>query len=361
MNNLNIGKSIRPGKYIYDDDGKLIQAHGGSVFYADGKFYLYGENKEGVNGRANGGNGSIWHNGVKMYSSTDLYNWKNEGVIALDENDPESPFYPARIMDRPHIVYCEKTKKYVMWAKIAELLTENTSFSNGYYAVCESDKINGKYKLIRKETAGVPGDFDLVVDGEKCYIIYEKPHSEMICTTLSDDFTSFTDQTSSHLPYPYPPFVREAPAFFERNGRKFLLTSGTTGYYPNKSEIAEIIEFHGEWKELGNACRGDIKNNSFHAQFSSVFRHPKKKDLYICLGDRWLVDIPENFGGADKIFESWFNPNAKFRYGADALNGISDENTSLAQYVWLPLKFDENGNPFIEWTNEWKVEDYEDA
>ena len=38
--------SIRPGKEWLDTDGNLIQAHGGSVMYYNGKYYWYGENKE---------------------------------------------------------------------------------------------------------------------------------------------------------------------------------------------------------------------------------------------------------------------------------------------------------------------------
>ena len=33
-----------PGQPWYDTDGKLIQAHGGSVFTADGRYYWVGEN-----------------------------------------------------------------------------------------------------------------------------------------------------------------------------------------------------------------------------------------------------------------------------------------------------------------------------
>ncbi|UKI35159.1 MAG: hypothetical protein L6V93_13110 [Clostridiales bacterium] len=29
-----------------DTEGKRIQAHGGSIMYTNGKYYLYGENKE---------------------------------------------------------------------------------------------------------------------------------------------------------------------------------------------------------------------------------------------------------------------------------------------------------------------------
>ena len=43
---MGINDCIKPGQPWLDTNGKRIQAHGGSVIYADGKFYWYGENKE---------------------------------------------------------------------------------------------------------------------------------------------------------------------------------------------------------------------------------------------------------------------------------------------------------------------------
>ena len=68
--------SIRPGQVWLDTKGERIQAHGGSVLFWEGWYYWYGENKENVIGFAAGGTERCWawHHGVKLYSSTDLYN-----------------------------------------------------------------------------------------------------------------------------------------------------------------------------------------------------------------------------------------------------------------------------------------------
>ena len=83
-------QAIYPGKVWLDTNGNRIQAHGGSIMYIDGVYYWYGENKEktdGVNG--------IWHWGVKCYSSTDLYNWEDRGIIIPPEpGDPTSSLHP---------------------------------------------------------------------------------------------------------------------------------------------------------------------------------------------------------------------------------------------------------------------------
>lgn len=136
-----INNSIKPGKPWLDTNGNRIQAHGGSVLYADGKFYWYGENKEKTTGPH-----GIWQWGVRLYSSGDLYNWKDEGIICLPElNDKTSPLHPESMMDRPHILYNKKTKKYVMWLKIMESDFEQ------YMAVAVCDSIKGPFEIVNKK------------------------------------------------------------------------------------------------------------------------------------------------------------------------------------------------------------------
>ena len=158
-------KSIRPGKIWYDTDGKRIQAHGGSIIFVNNIFYWYGENKEGITGRATGERCKFWHHGVKLYSSIDLYNWKDEGYVIKESDDPNNPFYPTNIMDRPHILYNEKTNKFVMWAK-----TSKSDFDSCAFSVCIGDSlknmnfINPLYRQpgqIARGTRGTKADFVL--------------------------------------------------------------------------------------------------------------------------------------------------------------------------------------------------------
>ena len=107
--------SFQPGQPWLDTEGKRIQAHGGSVFFENGVYYWYGENKEKTDGK----NG-IWHWGVRCYASRDLYNWEDLGLIIPPEpDDPLSSLHPSSQMDRPHIIYNRKTKKYVSGWSIA--------------------------------------------------------------------------------------------------------------------------------------------------------------------------------------------------------------------------------------------------
>lgn len=354
--------AIRPGQVWLDTEGNRIQAHGGSIITVDNRFYWYGENKEKTTGKDD-----IWHWGVRCYSSDDLYNWKNEGIIIPPEPEkPSSPLHPTSMMDRPHIVYNEKTKKYVAWLKIMG--------NPSRFAVLKADHILGPYEMVnpRVNPCGLEvGDFDIQVDTVtgKAYLYSQKPHTEIYCAELNDEYTDAKEEYSSHFPHTAPPMAREAPAHFIRNGLHYLLTSGTSGYHPNPTEAAVGKDWHGPYTVQGDPHVNDQSRTSFNSQITSVFRHPGKKDLYIALADRWRPELPKVEGdkfysgeGYEEIctlFEKIFDPSETFVFeesedGMDNLN----INSSCSDYVWLPLKFD-GDTVKIEWMDEWKIEDYE--
>lgn len=352
--------SIKPGQPWMDTEGKRIQAHGGSIITVGDTFYWYGENKEKTVGGFD-----VWHWGVRCYSSKDLYNWKDEGVIIPpDTEDKSSPLHPSAMMDRPHIVYNENTGKYVAWLKI---MGEPPCF-----AVLSADHILGPYTMVNRKVnpCGLEvGDFDLQIDKGtgKGYLISQKPHTCIYCAELNDEYTDATGKYSEHFPHEAPPEAREAPAYFMRNGLHYLITSGTTGYYPNPSEAAVSVSWHGPYEIQGDPHVGDESRTSFNSQITSVFRHPWKKDLYIALADRWLPQLPEAEGDAyytgktqQRIHEKFkriFDPEGDFVFSPEDAKEMFI-NSSISDYVWLPLKF-AGDKVSIEWLNEWRIEDYE--
>ncbi|HEU5028287.1 MAG TPA: family 43 glycosylhydrolase [Spirillospora sp.] len=342
--------SIRPGREWLDTSGHRIQAHGGSLLHLDGTFYWYGENKE----RSKPGSG-IWHWGIRCYSSTDLYNWTDEGLIIPPvEDDPESPLHPARLVDRPHIVRDGRTGRYVCWLKIMGAGDVQTS------TVLVADHLLGPYEIVRtglRPLGMSAGDFDLVVapGDRKGYYYFERVHSELICADLTEDYTDVTGYYSTHFPRHRPPDVREAPAHFTRGGLQYLFTSGTTAYFPNRSEVAVAETYHGPWTVLGDPHPGDPTGTSFRSQISSVFKHPAKKDLYIALADRWLPHVPAEVARqAPAAFRRMF-AGEPVEPGT-ALAAV-EVDTSIADYVWLPVRF-EGGMPILDWHDEWRIEDH---
>ena len=354
--------SIRPGRVWLDTQGKRIQAHGGSVTFIDGVYYFYGENKEKTDGK----NG-IWHWGVRCYASKDLYNWEDKGLIIPPEPDnPKSSLHPSSQMDRPHIIYNKATGKFLAWLKIMNKDGTQTE------TVLTADTFLGPYTKVREGLKPLnmsAGDFDLAVapDG-KAYYYFERVHSETICADLTVDYTDVTGYYSTHFPHPYPPYVREATAHFVRKNKHYLITSGTTGYLPNPSEVAIGNSWHGPFTVLGNPHPTDKSNTSFHSQISSVFKVPGKKDLYIACADRWLPeDMDRKYEDYARMFEAMFNPESQADWREMAKEHPSDisANTSLSDYVWLPLRFEEPspehplGMVYIDWMDELRIEDYE--
>ena len=346
--------AIYPGRPWLDTEGKRIQAHGGSVIYIDGTYYWYGENKEKTDGK----NG-IWHWGVRCYSSKDLYNWKDEGLIIPPEpDDPQSSLHPSVSMDRPHIIYNQKTKKYVCWLKIMN--RDGTQSET----ILTADHILGPYTKVKEGLRPLgmsAGDFDLVeAEDGKAYYYFERVHSEMICADLTEDYTDVTGYYSTHFPQLYPPFVREAPAHFVRKGKHYLITSGTTGYFPNPSQTAIADTWHGPYTVLGNTHPGDPSNTSYHSQISCIFKVEGKKDLYIACADRWVPDedaMNREYAVYGKLYERLFAEKDKSVLDAREFRAGS-ENTSMADYVWLPFRFD-GEMAYLDWKDEWKIEDYE--
>jgi Glycosyl hydrolases family 43 len=341
--------SITPGQTWLDTDGNRIHAHGGSILEVDGTFHWYGENKE----RSTPDSG-IWHWGVRCYSSTDLYNWTDRGlIIPPNLQDETSPMHPAMAMDRPHILRHPESGQFVCWIKVMSPVGQRST-------ALIADDLLGPYRVVREGLKPLDmnaGDFDLVVDPTdgKGYYYFERVHSELICADLTEGYTDVTGCYSTHFPLVQPPYVREAPAYFTRHGLHYLVTSGTSGYYPNPSEVAVAPSYHGPWRVLNDPHPDDPTRSSYQSQVSSVFRHPHKQDLYIALADRWLPRYNASSEAAIAMHAQRFRP-----YGGhqdSPLFELTEIDTSIADYVWLPLRFEEE-RALLDWHDEWRVEDF---
>ena len=352
-------QSIRPGQIWLDTNGKPIQAHGFQIFEQNGTFYWYGENKEHTHLGSN-----VWTWGVRAYRSTDFYNWEDLGlIIQPDTVNALSPLHYSQTLDRPHIIYNKSTGKWVCWIKSMD--------TDGFFVVLQADRFEGPYTLVRQfkpEGFGV-GDFDLWADPEtgKAYVWFERPHWELICADLNDDYLGTNGHFSEHYIGIRPPFTREAPTHFVWRGRHYLFTSGTTGYVPNPSQVCVFDNPHGEYTDLGSPHINDQYDDSFGSQITSVIQIPGK-NLYVALADRWLpslwqTDIPrrtlknkEKAYLNHKPFERDFTtPQVKDKTG---IRRNKWDTTDSATYVFLPITFDEQGKPTLEWRNEWRLEDF---
>lgn len=346
-----------PGTEWKDTNGTHINAHGGGILFREGVYYWFGEHK------IEGEKGNRAQVGVHCYSSEDLYNWKDEGIaLGVMPEGSGSDIEKGSIIERPKVIYNEKTKKYVMWF---HLELKNRKYSSALSGVATSDKVMGPYTYLKsvRPNAGhwplnYPDSFKIKpvnVDGAvftggsisspthelnlvkrdldrgqmardmtlfkdddgKAYHIYSsEENSTLHIALLDEDYTSHTGQ-----------YVRifadrfmEAPAMFKKDGKYYLIMSGCTGWAPNAARSAVADSIFGEWKELGNPCLGEGAETTFESQSTFVVR-VVGTDKYIYMGDRWCPENP--IGGT---------------------------------YVWLPINFTDNGFA-IEWKDRWSLDD----
>ena len=352
--------SIRPGQKWLDTEGKPIQAHGFQIFEKDGTYYWYGENKEHTHLNSN-----VWTWGIRAYRSKDFYNWEDLGlIIPPDTTDIKSPLHYSQTLDRPHILYNKKTKKWVCWIKSMD--------TDGYFVILQADNFEGPYKYVKSlkpEGFGV-GDFDMYCDPHtgKGYVWFERPHWEMICAELTDDFLGTNGHFSEHFVGLRPPFTREAPSHFVWRGRHYMFTSGTTGYVPNSSKVAVFDDYHGKYTDLGDPYLDDKFEDTFGSQITSVIKIPGK-NLYVALADRWLpqlygTDVPKRiFKNKEAAYQNHkpFNRDFTTPQVKDKTNVRRNkwDTTDEATYVFLPITFDSKGKPTLVWKDEWRLEDYD--
>jgi len=311
-------KKINPGEIWNDTDGNPINAHGGGILFHEGKYYWYGEIKTGKTWLVPGQTWECYRTnagGVSCYSSENLTDWKYQGV-ALEPNttDSASDIHTSKVLERPKVVYNEKTKKFVMWLHVD---SEDYSFARA--GVATADNPEGPYTFIESMRPNGQMSRDMTLfkdeDGKAYHIFSSENNATMHISLLTDDFLK-PSGTEKRI---FIDKSREAPAMFKNKGKYYLVTSGCTGWSPNPAMLASADSILGEWKEMYNPCKGPNADSTFLAQSAFVLPIEGKPDHFIFMGDRW-----------------------------------NKTNLEDSRYIWLPLVF-RNDSAVIEWKNSWSL------
>ena len=270
---------------LYDTDKKLINAHGAGILYHNGIYYLFGEIKKGKTWRVPK---QSWEDyrvpagGISCYSSKDLKNWKYEGVaLAPVKGHPESDIDTGKVIERPKVIYNNKTRQFVMWMHVD---AKDYSYSQSGVAISKNPV--GPYHYIGsvKPNGNMSRDMTLFKDDDgKAYLIYssEQNNTMQVCL-LSDDYLRPTKTYSRILVNRR----REAPALFKNGGKYYLITSDCSGWSPNAATYAVADNILGPYKENGYPCTGPGANTTFQSQSTYVIRL-KGKNEYLFMADRW--------------------------------------------------------------------------
>lgn len=350
-------KSFTPGAIWKDNNGVHINAHGGGILCYEGVYYWFGEHK--TEGKA----GNMAQVGVHCYSSTDLYNWTDRGIALSVSDDPKSDIVKGCILERPKVIYNQKTGKFVMYF---HLELKGMGYAAARTGIAVSDKVTGPYKFLKslRPNAGIfpvnmteaqrnstvtpedikglnPEEKDSVIaeglyvrrdlktgqmsrdmtlyvdDDQKAYHIFSSEENKTLhIAELRDDYLGYTGTYYRIDPAGW----NEAPSLFKKDGRYYMITSGCTGWRPNPARLLTADNILGPWTRLpDNPAKGPDAETTFHSQSTYILPAPGRKDAFIFMADRWK---PEN-----------------------AIDG---------RYVWLPIQF-ENGLPVLKWIDEWDL------
>ena len=285
-----VSQKIKPpiihGEIWKDIDENPINAHGAGILFHNGIYYMFGEIKKGKTWLVPNQDWEDYRvpaGGVSCYSSVDLLHWKYEGVaLASETGDATNDLDTGKVIERPKVIYNEKTGKFVMWMHVD---TKDYSYSQSGVAISSNPAGPYHYLGSVKPNGQMARDMTLFKDeDEKAYLVYssENNNTMHICR-LSDDYLSPTKTFIRIL----AGRKREAPAMFKNKRKYFLITSACTGWSPNAATYAVADNPLGPWKEFNNPCVGLEAETSFGSQGTFVLSIPGKPGHFIFMADRW--------------------------------------------------------------------------
>lgn len=350
---------------MYATNGEKIQAHGGQIQKIGDTYYWIGEDRT---------NEYRPMPGVHLYTSKDLYNWDDQGVVLrtmenyeqfetdeyfstlygdLTEEEKKEIYVDlwaeGCVMERPKMLYNEATGKYVIWfhADGTSPYAEDTgsNYAKAKAGIAIADNPAGPYKLLGSyllcsdysdhgfdSVGGHVRDMNVFQDDDgTAYVMYSSEgNAVMYIAKLNDEYTG--------LAKPADEMVlgedfcisstdsREAPAMFKYQGKYYLITSGCTGWAPNQAAYAVADSPLGPWTRMGDPCVGDTNHNTFSTQSTCVIPVDAENGEFIYMGDRW------------------YNPD----------NGAK---LSDSRYVWLPIEFGSDNTIMIKDYSDWTLDE----
>ena len=302
--------AITPGVEWLDTNNEKINAHGGGILYHEGIYYWYGECKS---------DSTYWNpnvpgwecyrteaGGVNCYSSKDLLNWKYEGLVLQPEiSDTQSDLHPSKVLERPKVIYNDKTKKFVMWLHV-----DSDDYNKAAAGVAVSDSPTGVFTYLGSmhPNGQISRDMTLFKDDDgKAYHIYSSEENLTLqIAELTDDYQGHSGKYVRLFPGGH----NEAPAIFKKDGTYWMITSGCTGWAPNAARLFSAPFIWGPWTQHPNPCRGEGSDKTFGGQSTYVLQLPGNR--YLFMADIWRP-----------------------------------KSLMYSEYLWIPVRFDEEGMPYL--------------
>ena len=279
----------------FDDKNNTVSAHGANIIHDGGRYYMFGEFKT---------DSANVFTGFSCYSSTDLSDWRFEGICFQQQKDGRMG--PHRVGERPKVLRCPSTGEYVML-----MHTDDLRYKDPCTCYATSSSVTGPYEfqgpILYKGQPVKRWDIgSFVDDDDHAYLLVH--HGAIY--RLAPDFHSLDSCMMSGLKG-----SGESPAMMKKNGIYYWLSSHTTSWERNDNMYWTSTSLGGPWTYGGEFCpKGTLTWNS---QCSFVLPLPNGTFMY--MGDRW--SFPRQH--------------------------------SAATYVWLPLMAEDNKLSIPEYKESW--------
>lgn len=281
-----------PNEDWYDDQGNLIEAHGGNIIYVASKslYYWCGSLTNKFTSSSLVGGLTRQDLGVWLYASPDLYNWTKIGQILGVPNDGNGVPYPA--IERPHIVFNASTGKFVLWAHADTTFTT----TSGRAAIATSSAIDSGWSWQSSylpSGANAVRDLSLFVDDNgDGYCIFADGSQVITIAKLASDYLT---AVSTYQPRAGALASQESPVLLKIGAQYFLICGDNFGYTasgngPNIQILTNTNIAIDTWTGAGGWGASGGPGTNFCGQPSFAFK-PQGKSQYFLGTDRWWNGI----------------------------------------------------------------------
>lgn len=376
------------GDIMYDNNGTEIQAHGGQVQKIGDTWYWYGEDKT---------NGYRPVEGVHCYSSTDLYNWKDEG-IALDaidvpdehygddsyvdltifETDEElkalygdyagqpsdDPAYETKleevywnlaedrcVMERPKVLYNESTGQYVMWWHCDGRTPTNTAdYGKARAGVAVADNPAGPFKFV--------GAYLLASDPDRTDHGFDSEggHVRDMNVFKDDDGTAYVLYSSEGNEVMYIARLNDSYTGLAKDNEDMVLGEDFAIISTDSREAPAMFKYNGMYYLITSGCTGWAPNQAQYA----VAEDPLGP--WTRMGNPCIGDTNNNTFSTQSTCVIPVDPeNGKYIYMGDRWtdDGVSNSLSAHPRYVWLPIEFGPDNTIMIKDYSDWTLDELE--
>ena len=330
--------------------------------------------------------------GIRAYISKDLYNWKDLGNVLktvadwetfttdtyftdlygdLSEDEQKKVYADlwtdgdaddsGCVIERPKMIYNDETEQYVIWFHADGQTPDSTggNYAKAKAGVAISDNPAGPFKLLGSyllnyeegadhgfddEVGGHVRDMNLFKDDDGTgYVLYSSDGNQtMHIAKLNADYTNILQPDNSQAEQGVGKdftrnFIgesREAPAMFKYHGKYYIITSGCTGWGPNRASYAVADHPMGPFTTMGDPCTDADAATTYFTQSTCVIPVDAAKGKFIYMGDRW------------------YNPEVK--QGPGAGGSLKD-----SRYVWVPVEFQPFNHIALRRYSNWTLDELE--